>query len=207
MRDPYETLGLGRDASKAQIKKAHRKMSMELHPDQPGGDGERFREVQEAFELLIDDDRRLRYDRTGKISSPVTPDRIKSVMQTLIAHALNTPPGVATDPIENMKFSLVASEDQLRKDIKKIQGEILKINKALSRIQNKGDQSLLENILKDQVSHLAKQIENHEDMIELQQACLKVLRDYSYVVSPGSEGQFNPGLTPRLIGRSRITTA
>ncbi|HYF24774.1 MAG TPA: molecular chaperone DnaJ [Baekduia sp.] len=67
-RDPYEVLGVARDADAAQVKKAFRKLARELHPDVNKHDPdaeERFKEAAEAYEILSDPDRRATYDRYG----------------------------------------------------------------------------------------------------------------------------------------------
>src|SRR5205809_6222025 len=66
-RDYYELLGVQRDASEAEIKKAFRALARELHPDvseAPDAD-ERFREVVEAYEVLSKSETRQLYDRYG----------------------------------------------------------------------------------------------------------------------------------------------
>ncbi len=67
-RDAYEILGVSRDASDAEIKKAYRRLAMEHHPDRNNGDKaseERFKEASEAYDVLRDSERRARYDRYG----------------------------------------------------------------------------------------------------------------------------------------------
>lgn len=63
----YETLGVGKDASKDEIKRAYRKLAHQYHPDKgDGGDGKKFREINEAYEVLSDDAKRAQYDRFGQ---------------------------------------------------------------------------------------------------------------------------------------------
>jgi molecular chaperone DnaJ len=67
-RDPYEVLGVGRDADETQIKKAFRRLARELHPDVNRHDPdaeEKFKEAAEAYEILSDAERRATYDRYG----------------------------------------------------------------------------------------------------------------------------------------------
>ena len=67
-RDYYEVLGVKKDATAEEIKKAYRKLTKENHPDLHPGDKaceERFKEVNEAYEILSDDDKRRKYDQYG----------------------------------------------------------------------------------------------------------------------------------------------
>lgn len=67
-RDPYEVLGVRRDASEQEIKKAFRRLARELHPDVNAHDPQaedKFKEAAEAYEILSDADRRATYDRYG----------------------------------------------------------------------------------------------------------------------------------------------
>lgn len=67
-RDYYEVLGVARDASEDEIKRAYRKMALQNHPDHNPDNPEaeqRFKEAAEAYEVLRDPERRARYDQFG----------------------------------------------------------------------------------------------------------------------------------------------
>ena len=67
-RDYYEVLGVGRDTSEREIKKAYKRLAMKFHPDRNPGDKEaeaNFKEVKEAYEILTDSDKKAAYDQFG----------------------------------------------------------------------------------------------------------------------------------------------
>lgn len=65
MRDPYQTLGVERTASADDIKSAYRKLAKKHHPDL-GGDPEKFKELNEAHDILSNPDKRAQFDQVGQ---------------------------------------------------------------------------------------------------------------------------------------------
>jgi curved DNA-binding protein CbpA len=72
--NPYDELGVDKDASKDEIRKAYRKKAHESHPDKCGQDPAataKFQLVAQAYSVLKDDARRKQYDETGEVKQPV----------------------------------------------------------------------------------------------------------------------------------------
>ncbi|MCB1558371.1 MAG: DnaJ domain-containing protein [Alphaproteobacteria bacterium] len=67
--DLYNTLGVARDATGEEIKRAYKKLAMRHHPDRDGGDEEAFKQIKAAYEILSDSKRRAAYDRGDELGS------------------------------------------------------------------------------------------------------------------------------------------
>jgi len=65
MKDYYNILGIEKNASEEEVKKAYRRLAHQYHPDKPGGDEGRFKEINEAYQTLSDKTKRNQYDRFG----------------------------------------------------------------------------------------------------------------------------------------------
>ena len=73
MPDYYNILGVKRDASEDDIKKAYRKLARQYHPDRNPGDKQaeaKFKEVQDAYDILSDKTKRAQFDRFGRVGGP-----------------------------------------------------------------------------------------------------------------------------------------
>ena len=66
MADYYKILGVEKSASDEEIKKAYRKLAHKYHPDKEGGDEEKFKEINEAYQVLSDKTKRAQYDQFGQ---------------------------------------------------------------------------------------------------------------------------------------------
>lgn len=64
-KDYYDILGISRDASEDEIKKAYRKMAHKYHPDKESGDEQKFKEINEAYQVLSDPQKRQQYNQFG----------------------------------------------------------------------------------------------------------------------------------------------
>jgi molecular chaperone DnaJ len=76
VKSPYETLGVAKNASQEEIKKAYRKLARQYHPDKNPGDKEaeeRFKELQGAYDVLSDTEKRKQYDTFGSTNGRARP--------------------------------------------------------------------------------------------------------------------------------------
>lgn len=64
-KDYYKILGVDKSATQDEIKKAFKKLAMQHHPDRPGGDEKKFKEINEAFQVVGDAEKRTKYDQFG----------------------------------------------------------------------------------------------------------------------------------------------
>ena len=84
-RDYYAALGVARDASELEIKRAFRELARKHHPDvSPDNNGEAFREINEAYAVLSDRDSRARYDRWGHQDDPTGLSAVVEAAQDII---------------------------------------------------------------------------------------------------------------------------
>lgn len=65
--DYYKILGISKGASKDEIKKAYRELAHQYHPDKQGGDEKKFKEINEAYQVLSNDQKRAQYDQFGAV--------------------------------------------------------------------------------------------------------------------------------------------
>jgi len=66
-KDYYRVLGVSKNASADEIKRAYRKLAHQYHPDKGGGDSEKFKEINEAYQVLSDTQKRTQYDQFGTV--------------------------------------------------------------------------------------------------------------------------------------------
>jgi len=72
MKDYYKVLGVSKSSSSEEIKKAYYKLAHKYHPDK-GGDEKKFKEINEAYQILSDQEKKSQYDRFGKVSDGGSP--------------------------------------------------------------------------------------------------------------------------------------
>ena len=204
----YELLGVDRKASTTDIRKTFRKLCKTAHPDQ-GGDSKKFMELTEAYEILIDPQRRARYDATGSTRpSPVTPKRIGEIIEQSIRQAVDAmdASGNTDDPtLVNVRDKILKGMEAARRNVRdskyKLQRKLERAQRMLERFKpNKDADDFVGDALRKRLAQLKDELQEQEDAIELSLAVEDVFKTYGYEVGPRPEGQHSQGPTTRRSG-------
>jgi hypothetical protein len=176
--NPYEVLGVKKNATEKEIRGRYRGLSSMYHPDKEGGDRSKFEEVKEAHDILTDPHRR----KDGTSDDPVWENiRDKLLMSILASRA----------PLKNERF--------------KLQRKLERCQRMIERFKATTDYDPVGIALRGERKRLEAELLVNQDAMELSIEAERVFRLYSYDVGPGSEGQINPGPTGhRLLGGSRL---
>lgn len=198
---PYEVLGIPQDAKGPQIKAAYRRQSAKVHPDK-GGSAEAFRRVREAYDVLIDPERRKRYDTTGKTSpSRATKDHLagiyRQIMKSVVAHVDWDDP-TRCDVKRRMLEALRRDRAEVQNKLFNAQRRLERATRLVERFTPQEDFDPIGSSLRGEIREIEEEILQHEDAMEVSLELEKVLDTYEYNTDPQPEGQhdWGPGTVP-----------
>lgn len=179
--NPYEILDIETDSTLEQIKKAYREKSKEVHPDKPGGSQEAFIQVNEAYVILSDPQRRKRYDETGN-SEPEEPfeKAFEKFTQDIFLEIVKKNDVKHTDIVEEFKGRISIAKTNITNDIKKEEYLFEKCQTAKNRLTSKGD-AVLHKVLDLNIAHHNQMILELNATIGFLHKCEQIINDdYNY---------------------------
>lgn len=181
--NPYETLGVRKNASKAAIKNAYRMRSKTAHPD-GGGSPEKFGEINLAYKVLSDDGKRERYDRTGEIDEG-NPDNTEATIWNLIASMLEQIIMGDADPVQSDLIG--GMQGAINKQIEAIQQMNAKLERARGRIVTvaqrfkiKKGENRIAMILNARLLTIEQAIAGNKKAIEINREAYRRLGQYTF---------------------------
>ena len=192
MTDLYAELGVPRDATEPEIKKAFRKRARQTHPD-AGGSAEQFAKTSMALAVLTDPKRRRHYDQTGEISDPA-PDNKRAHAMGIIQRyfdeiAMPWFKTCATDPAKDPRTKDIVGEIRkaIRKDLAGIKngipnGErvVAAYEEMASRFDSKGPDNFLRRYLEQRARENQREVERVKEGIEVHELALKLLAEIKF---------------------------
>nr|WP_099057932.1 J domain-containing protein [Rhizobium sp. ACO-34A] len=184
--DPYQLLGLPRDANDAAIKAAYRKIAKTEHPD-GGGDVDRFAKVTASYELLKDPVRRKVYDDTGYDPQLADTADLKGLMmlETLVNDMIldEREPG-SFDPVAGLRRKLTDDILKTRFHILELERHRARVRQHIDRIGRRPEADVLGSMLKARTQSISDAIRAAETQIEAIERAYIMLEGYSYELEP-----------------------
>lgn len=194
MKNPYRTLKIKKKASDEEIKAAFKKLAKKHHPDVPGGNAEKFQAAKEAYDILIDEDARQRYDKFGVIKGSQE-DFILGQALTTLGNLFLQLTAQLTDSDHIIKVDLVSTLnsnvrirlkeipvelDKLEKELTKCKGIAVHLKKRLKK-NNKGKiPDVLTFAINDQIKMLYENINKKKAETKILEKILEIINDYEF---------------------------
>lgn len=200
----YEKLGVKKDVTKDEIKKAYRKLAKKLHPD-AGGDKKEFSEISVAYDNLKDDAKRAHYDEYGDVKAATDP--IKGQALEVLTSAINQLIEKHDDDIIyiDVVSDITKMIDGNLKDLNKERDRQIKLKKSIEakeeifaqRLEHKdgGRINIFMSVIRQKLSVVENNINHLNTQQEILDKCLEMLGEYSFNADEKPESN-----TPRKFG-------
>lgn len=186
--NPYEVLGVPPDAPKDAVRRAYRRVSKNAHPD-GGGTTERFELVKRAHDILTDDERRERFDRTGDDSEKAVDNGMALALQnvnTALEQVLGDivkqgrEPHQVADLVRLMAGKLRARKAQVEKQTKDMHTAIAKNELLLGRFTSKDGDNRMEMVVQNRIRMLRGLIENTKIVTKALDDAVAIIEAHEY---------------------------
>ncbi|QFY64118.1 DnaJ domain-containing protein (plasmid) [Rhizobium grahamii] len=184
MTNPYEILGVRRDASDDQIKAAYRRRAKSTHPDS-GGDPAAFGRVQKAYELLLDPVRRKVFDDTGydvELADPVDLQALIVIEKLVNELTLDEREPGSFDPLARMRSDLSEEMRKARFSKRELERHAARIEHHLERLEKRPTTDILGSMLRARIKAITTAVNETEAKIKASERACEMLYDYSYEV-------------------------
>lgn len=190
--NPYIILGVLANADAVDIKAAYRKKAQMLHPDKQGGDTEKFADLQWAYDILKDEEKKGQYDRTGEVEDrqPTTEQfataEILQAFQGWLQAVINGQISVNSDCISEIRKSFETGSKQILGQKNKVDGQLEKINLMIGKFKfDDSEENVLEGHLGSVRTSLENTVENMNKKIKILNEAVVQLTHFTYTPDGG----------------------
>jgi curved DNA-binding protein CbpA len=185
--EPYELLGIPREAGDAEIKAAYRRLAKSAHPDS-GGDVDSFAQVKCAYELLKDPIRRKVYDETGydpQLAEVKDLEGLLILEKVINDMVLDEREPGSFDPVALMRRKLTDEVVQARFHVFELERHRGRIRNHLDRISSRPMADVLGSMLRTRVTSITEAIEKAGKHVEAIERAYEMLEGYGYEIESG----------------------
>lgn len=197
----YDTLGVPKDASKDEIKKAFRRKASKAHPDRNGGDVRVMTALNKAYDTLADDEKRERYDNTGQDGVVESPEMraVAELCRAIDQVCMSGPEHL--DMYSSVRRIMSEKRAGLLQSNQKGVSIIAKLErwrtKAPKRKKKDRAPNLFEQVVTDRVRALKEGMDRNVEVMTMIDDAMKLLQEYEEnptVARPWDPPRFSPGI-------------
>ena len=177
--NPYQILGVDPGSSDEEIKAAYKKAAQAAHPDRKGGSPERMSEVNQAYQLLSDPDRRAQYDSGASTVPPIPLERrAKDFLLGLAAIVIRTAP-LSANMVTLLVNGIGNHKTSLRESRAKTLSELEGLRQRLQRLKGPPE-NFLEDLIKQEIVKGERLLLIYDADELVMGKSLEILRDFSW---------------------------
>jgi len=184
VRALYDILGIERDATKEEIKKAYRKLANEHHPDHNDGkESPEFIDITKAYKILSDDEKRKEYDETGYVKDNIHDQKEVAIeiLMGWLEHCLNDDKALKTNVVDRLIAMAKSNVNQCRHRIKLTTKRMKKLRKVIKRFRYKGkSRDFVTMCIQNNINKLMFNMQQAQYQIETDKLIIEMLTDYEY---------------------------
>ena len=176
----YDLLDVSEDASQSQIRKAYRKKAMRLHPDRnPSESAEaEFKDIQKAYAVLGDPERRREYDLTGGVDETPIDQEARQVLAQLFEEVLKSA-NKMINITANLKGRIDSHHSGLVKVLAEAEAETKRLNGLVDRVKHTGaGADLFSGVLREKISAAEKKVSSIQNTQEVTRRVSELLEEY-----------------------------
>ncbi len=175
----YDILGVDKNATAEEIKEAFRNSAKDNHPD-VGGSAEKMAEANHAYSVLINPQKRERYDSTGEDYDIPFDERFSAFVNEVFMSIVEQAEDVDHyDLIEEFKNKTDQIENNIIKNKREYEKKLTKFNKVAKRIKT-SKRDYISNVLQAQIDDFKKKIKACESDFQFIKSCKEILEGYNY---------------------------
>jgi DnaJ-class molecular chaperone len=190
----YDVLGVDKNATDEELKKAYREKAKESHPDK-GGSHEDTAEITNAYAILKNPAKRKEYDETGKVNANNFEQRFFAFVGDTLMKIIEANHDVeVVDIVQQFKDFIAAIVKDAESKKSELEKKLSKAEKVKSRLTTEAEENKLDHILFAHITELKKQVVLMDNEVKFIKDCAEVLEAYGYKVDqkPRNSHQWEP---------------
>ena len=178
MGNLYEDLGVEKGATKAEIKKAYKSLAIKCHPDKDGGDKEEFAKIEKAKRILLDDEKRAQYDRTGSTDkAPSIEDEADQIISQYFTNIIQSG-DFKKDLIGRVKSDLIGNKLEGGTALRKQEVILAELKKQADRVASTNELNLFEGIIAQRIEATQATIDQIPSQLKALDKAIEIIDQY-----------------------------